>query len=320
MWTAGRKDSRVSVPALVAAMLLSGAPIRTGATPAAAPEPFAVPAPINPPQPVQAALTVGAEPPQPAAPMNSSVPAENAEVPNRIAGQGEIVVVARPRSAPGDPLEAVNAKSFAVTQAVDEAVVGPVALAYAHAVPDPIRSGLRNFLSNLHEPDVFLNFVVQLKPGKAMETLGRFGINSTIGGAGLFDVAKRHPFNLPRRPNGFADSFGYYGVKPGPFLFLPLIGPTTPRDLVGLILDRLVLPVSVGTPFNRLTYTVPAGVLSALDHRAEFDEQLHKLREGGADPYVARRQFYLRDRQDEIDELRGRLCGTRSSASEHSCD
>lgn len=109
----------------------------------------------------------------------------------------------------------MNAKTFAVTQDVDKAIIGPVAIAYRDALPAPIRNGLRNFLNNLHEPVVSLNFLLQLKPGKAVETIGRFAINSTVGVAGLIDVAKRHPFSLPRRRNGFADTFGYYGVGPG---------------------------------------------------------------------------------------------------------
>jgi len=215
-------------------------------------------------------------------------------------------VTARTHATPGDPMEMVNVKSFAATQAFDRALIGPAALAYQHSVPEPVRSGVRNVLDNLHEPDVFLNFLVQLKPGKAAETLARFVINSTIGGAGLFDVAKRRPFKLPHRHNGFADSLGYYGVKPGPFMFLPLIGPTTLRDLIGGSLDRFVLPVAVGSPFNKLTFSIPVGVVSALDHRAEFDEQLHILHDDTANPYAASRDFYLRRRQAEIDGLHGK--------------
>ncbi|WP_201785559.1 MlaA family lipoprotein [Sphingobium cupriresistens] len=220
--------------------------------------------------------------------------------------QNDIVVTARPRIAISDPLENANVKSFEVTQSVDKAFVGPIALSYQHRVPKPIRIGLRNFLYNLREPVVFLNFLVQLKPGKSAETFGRFAINTTIGGAGLVDIAKRHPFALPRRANGFADSMGYYGIKPGPFLFLPLIGPTTLRDLVGDGLDRLVLPLAFGKPFNQATFTLPTSFVGALDRRAEFDEQLQKIRDGSANPYEASRTFYLRRREAEIDDLRGR--------------
>lgn len=218
--------------------------------------------------------------------------------------QTDIVVQARRRTR-GDPLQTVNAKAFAVTQRVDEAFIGPAALAYERTLPRPVRSGLRNFLNNLHEPNVFLNYLVQIKPGKAGETLGRFALNSTIGVAGLFDVAKRRPFNLPRRANGFADTLGFYGVKPGPFLFLPLFGATTVRDLFGTGVDQLASPLSlVGKPFNQTGYRVSRAAFSTLDHRAEFDEQLIKIRDS-ADPYAARRQFYLEGRQAEIDGLHG---------------
>lgn len=219
--------------------------------------------------------------------------------------QRDIVVVGRKPLA-GDPLRSVNATAFKATDAVDKAFVGPVARQYKKTVPSPIRRGIHNFLYNLREPIVFVNFLLQLKPGKAVETVGRFAINSTIGAVGVLDIAKRRPFRLPRRSNGFANTLGYYGVKNGPFLFLPLVGPTTVRDLIGGGIDRLMLPVAVGKPFTSPTYTVPAGVLGALDHRSEFDDTLKDLHDNAADPYAASREFYLRRRQAEIDHLHGR--------------
>ncbi len=217
---------------------------------------------------------------------------------------GDILVLARDKK--GDPLQGANVKAFGATQAVDSAVVGPVARVYKRKVPSPIRSGIHNFLYNLKEPIVFLNFLLQFKPGKAAETAGRFAINSTVGVAGVFDFAKRKPFRLPRRANGFADTLGYHGVKNGPFLFLPIVGPTTVRDLFGGFVDRLILPATVGGPFTKVTYTAPLGVLGALDHRADFDETLAVLHDGSVDPYTASREFYLRRRQAEIDHLHGR--------------
>ncbi len=219
--------------------------------------------------------------------------------------RGDILVTGRRREAI-DPLRAVNAKSFAATQAVDSAVIGPLSMAYAHTLPRPVRSGIHNFLYNLREPVVFVNFLVQLKPGKAAETVGRFAVNSTLGAAGLFDVARKKPFHLPRRANGFADTLGYYGVHNGPFLFLPITGPTTVRDLIGGTLDRLLLPLGVGKPFTKTYFTAPLGVLGALDHRADFDPTLRKLHDGVADPYASTRAFYLARRQAEIDHLHGR--------------
>ncbi len=216
----------------------------------------------------------------------------------------DILVLGRTRE--GDPLQGANLKAFGATQAVDSAVLGPVARAYKRKVPSPIRSGIHNFLYNLKEPIVFLNFLLQFKAGKAAETAGRFAINSTAGVAGLFDFAKRKPFRLPRRQNGFADTLGFHGVKNGPFLFLPIVGPTTVRDLFGGFIDRLILPTTIGSPFTKVAYTAPLGALGALDHRADFDETLEVLHDGSVDPYTASREFYLRRRQAEIDHLHGR--------------
>lgn len=229
-------------------------------------------------------------------------------------GQTEIIITGRKESA-GDPLRAVNAESFAVTQKVDDAVIGPVARTYKNNVPSPIRRGIHNFLYNLREPIVFLNFLLQLKPGKAAETVGRFAINSTVGAVGVLDIAKRKPFRLPRRSNGFANTLGYYGVKNGPFLFLPLVGPTTVRDLLGGAIDRLILPVGIGKPFTSATYTIPAGILGALDHRSEFDQTLKDLHDNSPDPYAATRAFYINRRQAEIDHLHGRVEGDPAGMS-----
>lgn len=230
--------------------------------------------------------------------------------------QTDIVVTARPGDKPSDPLAGANKVSFGATQAVDKAVIAPVAHAYQHAVPEPVRNGLRNALNNLlDEPIVFLNFLLIRKPGKAAETLARFAINSTIGLAGVFDIAKRRPFNLPRRNIGFADTLACYGVGSGPFLFLPLVGPTTLRDIFGGAVDGLVLPTLVGKPFNQLKFTGPAAVVHELDSRIELDDDLEIVR-GAADPYQARRASYLRTQQTQTDALHCRHHRPRRATSE----
>jgi phospholipid-binding lipoprotein MlaA len=229
---------------------------------------------------------------------------------------GDVIVTARDRGYAPDPARALNAESFAATQAVDTAFVRPVALAYKKTVPSPIRDGIHNFLYNLREPVVFVNFILQLKIGKAAETAGRFAINSTVGVVGVVDVAKRRPFKLPRRGNGFADTLGFYGVPPGPFMFLPIVGPTTVRDLFGGVVDRLVLPATFGSRITKPEFVIPSAVLGALDHRAEFDDTLKALHDGAADPYANSRDFYLQRRQAEIDQLRGRTVRNTSPMSE----
>jgi phospholipid-binding lipoprotein MlaA len=217
--------------------------------------------------------------------------------------EGDVLVTGRSRR--GDPLEPFNAASFEAAQAVDKAVVGPAAMAYEKGVPSPLRSGLRNFLVNLREPVVFFNFLLQHKIGKAAQTAGRFLLNSTVGILGVMDVAKRKPFNLPLRRNSFANTLGFYGVGTGPFFFLPLVGPTTLRDLVGTVMDQVLIPIQPIRPSGGLTYTVPVGLLSALDYRARIEPDLQRQRETG-DPYAALRREYLARRKAEIDWLRGR--------------
>lgn len=218
----------------------------------------------------------------------------------------DIVVTAKRRAIAADPLESLNETSFEVIQSVDKAFVGPVAMAYREKVPGPLRTGIRNFLSNIGEPIIFVNFLLQFKPGKAAETVGRFAVNSTLGVAGLVDVAKKKPFHLPRKVNGFAYTMAYYGVKSGPYLYLPLIGPTTLRDVTGRIMDLILLPIAVGKPLNNPYYAFSAGVLSGLDDRAEFDDELQRLRGQSNDPYAALRAYYLNKRQAEIDVLKGK--------------
>lgn len=207
---------------------------------------------------------------------------------------------------PGDPYEKFNRGMFRRHQKFDRAILRPAALGYKRAVPKPARDGIRNVFSNLGEPLVFLNFLLQLKVGKAAETLVRFTVNSTLGFGGLLDLAKTPGIKLPHRPNGLGDTLGFYGVKPGPYLFLPFVGPTTMRDLLGGQAEGLVLPLAVGEPFDKLYYQVPRGVLTGLDRRAEADAELKALFDGAVDPYATLRSVYLQDRQGEIDALKGK--------------
>lgn len=252
--------------------------------------------PLDPaPAPAQSNPAPASQPGQAASPAQEGSPQPAPD------GQA-ITVTARPKS---DPIQGANAVSFQVTQEVDRRLVGPAAETYKKVVPRPARAGLGNFIRNLGEPVVALNYLLQLKPGKAAETLGRFGINSTLGLGGLVDVAKNKPFNLPHRRNGFANTLGYYGVGPGPYLYLPFIGSTSLRDVVGGAVDGVILPVGIGAPFNKPYYTIPNGTIRSLDRRVEFDCQIKAL-QAADDPYAATRAYYLKKRKAEIDALHGR--------------
>lgn len=215
----------------------------------------------------------------------------------------EIIVEGEVGPPKSDPMEAVNEGSYRVTQAVDEAVVEPLSNFYRDGLPEPVRDGLGNVVKNLGEPSVALNFLLQGKVGKAFETLGRLAINSTVGVGGLFDVAGKKA-ELPYRRNGFGNTLGFYGVGPGPYLYLPVIGATSLRDLAGRTLDQLLLPTFVGEPFNRIEYAAGYFVINGLDQRLEFEEELAGIR-ASDDPYRLRRETYLAQRRRDIAQLKG---------------
>lgn len=258
---------------------------------------------IAPAAPVALVATYGQSTPLPA--LSDPAPPAVPQATPSTGDSDDIVVTARRRSA-SDPLESVNIESFAITQAIDIAVIRPVAKTYQKILPAPMRDGIRNILNNLREPVSFLNFLLQHKIGRAAHTLGRFVVNTTIGIGGLVDVARRKPFKLRHRPNGFANTLGFYGVKTGAFLVIPLVGPTTVRDLIGSTVDRFMLPFVVGGPFRKPAVTITLGVFGTLDQRAQFDETLEALRQDKRKAYQATREFYLARRQAEIDELRGK--------------
>lgn len=218
----------------------------------------------------------------------------------------------RPRHARGDPLEGFNRAMFSVHQTLDRLFFRPVAKAYEKVLPKFVRKGLRHFFSNLQEPIVFANDLLQLKPKRALTTFGRFAINSTIGVAGVLDVAKGEHAGLEHHDNSFGDTLGRYGVGPGPYLFLPLIGPSDLRDFAAGLSEGQVLPLTVGTPFDRAEYRVPRGIITGLDLRAESDGALNALLGGAVDPYATLRSAYLQDRAGTVAELRG---GTTTPAT-----
>jgi phospholipid-binding lipoprotein MlaA len=204
---------------------------------------------------------------------------------------------------PEDPLEGFNRTMFMVHMKLDRALYRPAALGYRDAVPKPIRKGLRNFFSNLTEPVVFVNYLLQLKPEHAMRTLARFTINITVGIGGVLDVAKARTFSLPHVSNNFGDTFAYYGIGPGPYIFIPFIGPSTLRDFLGGPADSALLPLIVGVPFDKWQYSLASAVLIGLDSRAEHDGEFTALLKGAVDPYATLRSAYLQNRAAEVEAL-----------------
>lgn len=203
----------------------------------------------------------------------------------------------------GDPLEGMNRKLFAFHQRVDHAFFRPLAMFYKHVLPKPLRTAMRHILSNLGEPLIFMNDMLQLKPKRAARTFSRFVINTGVGIGGIFDVAKTA--DLPHHDNSLGDTLARYGVGPGPFLFVPFFGPTDVRDLLGGQAENLIYPLAIGDPFDRTDYQISAGLVAGLDLRAESDADFKALLDGAADPYATLRSVFQQSRAAEIAEIKG---------------
>lgn len=250
-----------------------------------------------------AAMAQGVAAPVPVARATASVPTATA------------APEARPRHhrTKGDPLEGFNRTMFSIHQFLDRIAFRPLAMLYKTVVPKPLRTGIRHVFSNVGEPLVFANDVLQLKPKRAIKTVGRFLVNSTIGIGGVLDVAKTREFNLPHHDNNFGTTLGHYGLGPGPYIFLPLVGPSDFRDFGAGIAQGQTYAFTIGTPFDRAEYRVSEAVLTGLDMRVEADGALKALLGGAIDPYATLRSAYLQDRAVSIAETHGAKAAAASA-------
>jgi phospholipid-binding lipoprotein MlaA len=201
--------------------------------------------------------------------------------------------------AAGDPWEPFNRRGYAIHQFLDKVFIRPGAMIYRALTPGPIGKGLHNVIVNLSEPLVFINDVLQVRVRRAASTTVRFAFNSTFGLAGLIDVAGHG--GIAHHDSSFGDTLGRYGVGPGPYLFIPLLGPSTVRDLVGAGFDEAIDPVHWLSYPYRTEISTSAAVVGGLDTRAAADAQLKAILSGAADPYATLRSVFLQYRQGEID-------------------
>jgi len=200
----------------------------------------------------------------------------------------------------GDPAESLNRVGFAIYEGLDAGIIRPAALAYQHAVPGPVRRSIENLLTNLHEPVVAANDLLQGRFKKARAAIVRFAVNSTDGVGGLFDVAAR--LGVPHHENGFALTLGRAGIRPGPYLFIPIAGPSTLRDAIGNGVDALMDPFQWFVGAHLTTLLLGRNVVNGLDERASADAGLQALLADATDPYATLRSVYLQNQQAKIED------------------
>ncbi|MCB2098277.1 MAG: VacJ family lipoprotein [Parvularculaceae bacterium] len=197
-----------------------------------------------------------------------------------------------------DPWEGFNRKMFSAHLFLDRNLLVPAAKGYRAVTPKKGRRGIRRFLANIRAPGVFVNDILQGEFGRAGETLSRFVVNTTIGAGGFADPAAQ--IGIASHSEDFGQTLAVWGVDSGPFLFLPLVGPTTSRDSFGQIVQIGMDPLFyVRTPPADIARYTRAGV-GGVSAREQFLDPLAEIEAKSLDYYASFRSFYLQARKREI--------------------
>lgn len=197
-----------------------------------------------------------------------------------------------------DPYEAQNRKVFELNQKLDRYIALPVATFYVDTVPEPARTGVHNFLTNLEVPVTFANDVLQGAADRAADSLGRFVINSTFGVGGLIDVAQK--LGVREHVSDFGETLAVYGVDSGPYLVLPVIGPSDPRDAAGYVVDIALDPSTWISWRSSTFFKIGRSVLDIVDERAQNIEALNEIERTSVDLYATERSLFRQHREAEI--------------------
>lgn len=194
---------------------------------------------------------------------------------------------------PEDPWQGFNRPVFRFNEAADHYVVRPAAMTWTFVTFEELRLSVKRFFFNAAFPSRFVSSLGQGEGGMAADEVGRFLVNTTVGLAGLFDPATH--FGFPRHDEDVGQMFGRWGLPSGPFLMLPLLGPSNPREIAGMVGDSAL------SPFRWIPGPVTGtGILKAVNSRALADEEIQQAREIALDFYVFQREAFLKSRAAAI--------------------
>jgi phospholipid-binding lipoprotein MlaA len=196
---------------------------------------------------------------------------------------------------PRDPWEKFNRNVFAFNDGFDDAVTRPLAELYAK-LPEPVRDCLSNAFSNLRGPSTAINNTLQGKPAEGLSDLGRFAVNTTIGIVGCFDVASR--WGLEKHREDFGQTLGVWGFGPGPYLVVPIFGPSSVRDAIGIYGVEPFLDLNFYIDYPGIEYTILG--LRVVNERAELLPADRMIREAALDRYSFIRDGYLQRRRSLV--------------------
>jgi len=198
-----------------------------------------------------------------------------------------------------DPWEDTNRSLFAFNQAVDRNVILPVSEAYRDNVPPPVRQSLHDFLQNLNGPVIFANDVLQGEGQLAAQTLGRLAINTTVGFGGLFDIATQA--GIPYHNNDLGITLANWGFIAGPYIVVPVLGPSSVRDLAGQVGDGFADPGNYfAGQYHVIAAIVGRAAAGGIDERSRNIESLAQIEKTALDYYATIRSLYRQRREAQI--------------------
>ena len=200
-----------------------------------------------------------------------------------------------PQANPADPLEPLNRGVYRFNEGLDRAVLRPVATAYQKVTPAPVRTGVTNFFENISDAWSFINNALQAKPAEAMDSLFRFTTNTLWGVAGIFDVAS--DLKIPKHKEDFGQTLGVWGLNAGPYLVLPVFGPSSVRDTAGLAVD---LQGNLVSQSDNVPVRNSLSGLRVVNTRANLLGAGDVLDQAALDKYAFTRDAYLQRRQSLI--------------------
>jgi phospholipid-binding lipoprotein MlaA len=202
-----------------------------------------------------------------------------------------------------DPFEPINRRFFGFNQVLDEFFWKPVVRSYRFLVPEPGRGAVRRVFQNAGAAPVLVNDLLQLRFDDAGETLGRFVLNTTVGFGGVFDAGIEAGWEY--HDSDFGETLALYGVPSGPYLVIPIFGPSTLRDGFGDVVDRLFEPLTyvLGIGFVGSSIQVMIGTGTGITTYEAHIDDLERLEDASIDFYAAMRSAYMQDRQAEIREV-----------------
>lgn len=196
----------------------------------------------------------------------------------------------------------MNRKIFDFNQLADKYVIRPVAVGYRDVVPEFARNGIKHFFDNLNEPVIFMNNMLQGEGGRAAKTVVRFAVNSTVGVGGFVDVMGMQ--GVPQETGDFGQTLYRWGAPPGPYLVLPILGPSNPRDAIGIYgVDGLADPFNRlvdGTIYNKPTLVYVRQGISGIDLRSRNIETLDQLQRDSLDFYAKFRSVWRQYRDSVL--------------------